>query len=589
MSLAIASPSSFTYDHAPLAPPADAGWEEPLADFQTYFGVSFSLWDGTTGDLLRRGEGQPPGDELLLSALAQTAAQGKVPQFIGYEDCAVLLAVPLRGERQAARVAVAAFATRHPDPAEPTSATARLLGLTPAQTGTWLRGQTLWTSEALLRLATAVLDKRQAESQAAARVREIENISTNLASTYEHISLLYDLIEHLRISNSEEELGDVALTWLRAYLPVESAVLQYLPVATDEAVSFKARTRTVWLADDACPLDSERFAHLVDWLELAADPRPYVANPRVTGLPDWPCPGVRELVVAPLCEGPNLFGWLAAFNHREGLEFGSIEASLFRSMGVILGIHCGNRELYRQEEEFLANVVRSLTSAIDAKDAYTCGHSERVARIAVRLAKELGWEGEQLNTIYMAGLLHDIGKIGIQEGVLRKQGGLTDEEYGHIKTHPELGHKILADLKPLGDVLPGVLHHHEQWNGRGYPARPGGRVGPGNRPHPGRGRRLRRHDQQSALSPGHAAGKGPPELRARPRPAMGSARDRRLFPRPTRRRPPLPRGTLPAILRRAELAVAAVAEITSWLRRGGRESFSGLDRSVAQNARSGSS
>jgi HD-GYP domain-containing protein (c-di-GMP phosphodiesterase class II) len=470
MSPAVASPTSFTYDRAPLAVPADAGWKDALADLQMYFGVDFSLWDGTTGELLRRGADQPPGDELLFSALAQAAAQGKVPQFIGYEDCAVLLAVPLRIERQPARVAVAAFATRHPDPAEMTSATARLLGLSPSQTSEWLRRQTLWTAEALLRLATAVLDKRQVESQAAARVREVEDVSANLATTYEHISLLYDLIEHLRISHSEEELGDVALTWLRAYLPVESAVLQYLPVASEDAVSFKARTRTVWLADDACPIDSAGFSHLVDWLELAADPRPYVANPRVTGLPEWPCPGVRELVVAPMCEGSNLFGWLAAFNHRDGLEFGSIEASLFRSMGVILGIHCGNRELYRQEDESLANVVRSLTSAIDAKDAYTCGHSERVARIAVRLAKELGWDGEQLNTIYMTGLLHDIGKIGIQEGVLRKQGGLTDEEYGHIKTHPELGRKILADLKPLGEVLLGVLHHHERWNGRGYPA-----------------------------------------------------------------------------------------------------------------------
>jgi HD-GYP domain-containing protein (c-di-GMP phosphodiesterase class II) len=92
-----------------------------------------------------------------------------------------------------------------------------------------------------------------------------------------------------------------------------------------------------------------------------------------------------------------------------------------------------------------------------------------VARISVRLAKELGCESEMLHTLYMAGLLHDIGKIGIDDAVLRKPGKLTDEEFEHIKQHPELGYRILADIKQLADVLPAVLHHHEQWDGRGYP------------------------------------------------------------------------------------------------------------------------
>ena len=76
-----------------------------------------------------------------------------------------------------------------------------------------------------------------------------------------------------------------------------------------------------------------------------------------------------------------------------------------------------------------------------------------------------------LNTIYMSGLLHDVGKIGIDDQVLRKPGRLSDAEYEHIKIHPEMGQRILGDLKPLADVLPGVLHHHEQWNGEGYPHR----------------------------------------------------------------------------------------------------------------------
>jgi HD-GYP domain-containing protein (c-di-GMP phosphodiesterase class II) len=92
-----------------------------------------------------------------------------------------------------------------------------------------------------------------------------------------------------------------------------------------------------------------------------------------------------------------------------------------------------------------------------------------VARVAVRLGQELGLETKQLNTLYLSGLLHDVGKIGIDDQVLRKPGKLTDAEYEHIKTHPALGHKILKDIKQLDQVLPVVLHHHEQWDGRGYP------------------------------------------------------------------------------------------------------------------------
>ncbi len=139
------------------------------------------------------------------------------------------------------------------------------------------------------------------------------------------------------------------------------------------------------------------------------------------------------------------------------------------SVAAILGIHGGNADLYQQQNQLFKGIVRALTSAIDAKDPYTCGHSERVARISMRLAEEMECDSQQVETIYLAGLLHDIGKIGIDDTVLRKPGKLTDAEYEHIKLHAEIGYRILSDIKQLGDVLPVVLHHHEQWNGKGYP------------------------------------------------------------------------------------------------------------------------
>ena len=178
---------------------------------------------------------------------------------------------------------------------------------------------------------------------------------------------------------------------------------------------------------------------------------------------------VRELLATAVGERDQIFGHLIFVNRFDNPPFEAKDINLLASVAAILGTHCGNYELYRQQSEFLADVVRALTSAIDAKDRYTCGHSDRVARIAVRLARELDCSAKDLHTIYMAGLLHDIGKIGISDAVLQKPGALTNEEYEHIKEHPQLGFNILEDIPQFKDVLPTVLHHHESWDGSGYP------------------------------------------------------------------------------------------------------------------------
>jgi putative nucleotidyltransferase with HDIG domain len=117
----------------------------------------------------------------------------------------------------------------------------------------------------------------------------------------------------------------------------------------------------------------------------------------------------------------------------------------------------------------MMGLLHALTSAVDAKDAYTCGHSERVALLSRRLAKEIALPESQVDRIYMAGLLHDVGKIGVPEAVLQKTGKLTPEEFDQMKRHPGVGARILSDIKQVEDIIPGVLHHHERYDGKGYP------------------------------------------------------------------------------------------------------------------------
>jgi HD-GYP domain-containing protein (c-di-GMP phosphodiesterase class II) len=124
---------------------------------------------------------------------------------------------------------------------------------------------------------------------------------------------------------------------------------------------------------------------------------------------------------------------------------------------------------FAEQQALFMGSLQALTAAIDAKDPYTGGHSERVAFLSWSLARALGLGEDTADRIRVAGLVHDIGKIGVPEAILCKAGRLTDEEFEAIKRHPEIGHRILRDIDPFQDVLPGVLHHHERWDGRGYP------------------------------------------------------------------------------------------------------------------------
>jgi HD-GYP domain-containing protein (c-di-GMP phosphodiesterase class II) len=141
----------------------------------------------------------------------------------------------------------------------------------------------------------------------------------------------------------------------------------------------------------------------------------------------------------------------------------------FTSFGALFGLHTGASLRYRDLKDLLVGMTRSLTSAIDAKDAYTYGHSERVGRIAIELGRALNQSEDELNDLYLGGLMHDIGKIGIRDSVLTKKGALTPAETEHLRQHVTIGHAIVADLQPIRHLFPAILYHHERYDGAGYP------------------------------------------------------------------------------------------------------------------------
>jgi putative nucleotidyltransferase with HDIG domain len=182
-------------------------------------------------------------------------------------------------------------------------------------------------------------------------------------------------------------------------------------------------------------------------------------------------PGISAVIrrYASVTVGP--MGWLVAVNPLDDRPIATPEVERLQYVASLIETQLANARIYADLKELLFGVIRALTAAIDAKDPYTSGHSERVARIAVRLAEELEMPAAKRSDLYLAGLLHDVGKIGIDDEVLKKLGPLTAEEYRKIQMHVEIGVTILRDLKKLHHILPGVRHHHESFDGTGYPDR----------------------------------------------------------------------------------------------------------------------
>jgi len=176
-----------------------------------------------------------------------------------------------------------------------------------------------------------------------------------------------------------------------------------------------------------------------------------------------------RFLAVPIKHNESSYGFLGmlSFNMEEIFRRG--EMRMLISVAEQVGLVISNTDLFRNLENFLVNLVRSFIQAIEAKDTYTRGHSERVSRYCGMMAEELGMATEEKKLLEWASILHDVGKIGIPESILNKPGQLNDTEYDAIKKHPQKGYNILKPISQLSKALTGILHHHERYDGGGYP------------------------------------------------------------------------------------------------------------------------
>ncbi len=259
--------------------------------------------------------------------------------------------------------------------------------------------------------------------------------------------LVERLISRLRVSDAPERFQKRAATAVREALDVE--VVAWIPGSSREPVLVAGSLSDVG-PEDLRALIREHKSEAIRICNHAKDGA-----------------AVRRFVVA-AADSQGESGWLLAANPRDNRPF-SGEADLLSTVASLIATQRSNARIYGDLKELLFGVIRALTAAIDAKDRYTSGHSERVARIAVRIGQQLGMSPHEQGDLYLMGLLHDVGKIGVEDGVLKKPGKLTSDEYIQVQAHVRIGVHILSDLKKLQHLLPGVEFHHESYDGTGYP------------------------------------------------------------------------------------------------------------------------
>ena len=177
----------------------------------------------------------------------------------------------------------------------------------------------------------------------------------------------------------------------------------------------------------------------------------------------------RNIICVPVKVKERTIGVLEAINKKEGEDFDEEDLSLFTSLADQVAIALDNARLYQELEEMFFQTAESLADAIEKRDPYTGGHTQRVTMYSLATAKHLPLKPIELKWLKISAVLHDIGKIGIDDQILKKPERLNPEEYNAIKQHANMGAEIIDHIKQLKNIIPGVKYHHEQLDGTGYP------------------------------------------------------------------------------------------------------------------------
>lgn len=311
-------------------------------------------------------------------------------------------------------------------------------------------------------LAWNLSDLRQSDQNLFA----VEDLAEQLGKSYENITLLYSIGRSMRSIAAPARLAQGICEQIR--------IMQNFGWS---AVRFILDEQDASGLSDAClitgemPCDEEDFRQATTRLiaqqhDKHSDKLLQIGQHELANLVD------SEVILEPVLHDSRVIGVvLAGGKTGPDREATSGDTQLLDAIAGFLGALHENAARFIEQKNMFIGSLEAVSTALDAKDRYTHGHSERVAWLGTQLAQAIGLGADEVERIRISGLVHDVGKIGVPEAVLCKNGRLTTDEFDQIKKHPRIGYNILKGIPKIDDVLDGVLYHHERWDGQGYPTR----------------------------------------------------------------------------------------------------------------------
>ncbi len=292
-------------------------------------------------------------------------------------------------------------------------------------------------------------------------IKNLEVINEGLRQSFEDLTTLYRLVDIIteaktleRVLNSLMDLTAEIISYVGAELFLIDEKTGELDVGIKRNISKSIEAK----------INLQNKRKVIDWA---------LKEGRTIAMPDIeeeiPESQKMTIVLVPLIAHDKSIGILDIITDTGEGNITSRDLSLLTVLAKQAALAIENVKLYESMKKDQISIIRALASTVDAKDHYTLGHSQKVSELSVSIAEELGLPEREIEIIQYAGLLHDVGKIAIPDEVIKKPTKLTAEEFEIVKNHPAVGAKIIKEIEALSPMVPIVLHHHERFDGKGYP------------------------------------------------------------------------------------------------------------------------